>query len=300
MADIGRQRRRVIKSITRQLARRHELVVESPDHPTLLDGPDILVADRGSLAAIFVLKRSEYRSRPAVLDRLLATRLAFPEGTSCLLVQDFTPPHSVDLRRDFDGEILSEDPTVPLVNPQAPVRVHPEVRQEIDMRRAYLFDLALRSATGQRWRRRHDARGQASGRATHESLDIVRSTPGYLRSRLDEALSGSRGAASLALSLLDRALVIRERPNRRRPTSEIVRKAARITNRLTFRIDGGDVSLIGLGGGVLAVDEITTVRGDPLQTFRAAAVSGLVLVERPSDRMLESLVERISDQYPIG
>ena len=133
-------------------------------------------------------------------------------------------------------------------------------------------------------------------RNTEGLLAIAPTEPQF---RLEESFSRVvHLPAGITLSVVNRALVLQE-PGRRRSALEAVRRAARIANRLTFRVDNGVVDLIGLGGGVLAVNEIPRLGGDPVKAIRAAALSGWTLVQQPSDRTVELLAQRVSDRYPV-
>jgi hypothetical protein len=59
------------------LSEEYEVIVR-PDHPFLLDPPDLMVLSPAGLTAAFVLKASERRFPDDLLARLVAARLALP------------------------------------------------------------------------------------------------------------------------------------------------------------------------------------------------------------------------------
>jgi hypothetical protein len=70
-------------------------LVESPDHPLLLRGPDILALIDGALNAYFLIGRKTRQ----VASRVILSRFAFPEGTSFVAVLD----RSVSLHDEYVG-----------------------------------------------------------------------------------------------------------------------------------------------------------------------------------------------------
>ncbi|WP_294202868.1 hypothetical protein [uncultured Sphingomonas sp.] len=62
------------------------IVAILPDHPLLMDGPDLLIGGSGGLTAIFFLKRSERGDRPDFERRFALSRFALPEGTRSVFV----------------------------------------------------------------------------------------------------------------------------------------------------------------------------------------------------------------------
>ena len=61
-------------------------VAPRPDHPFLLDGPDLLVGGNGILTAFFEPKREEMVRPDVLLVRLALTRLALPQHCRCVLI----------------------------------------------------------------------------------------------------------------------------------------------------------------------------------------------------------------------
>src|SRR5262245_40931746 len=77
--------RRLASSLQTRLPRQF-IVSLRPDHPHLLDSPDIIVGGRGILSALFVPKVGELRNPEILLARLIGSRLAFPRNVRCFLV----------------------------------------------------------------------------------------------------------------------------------------------------------------------------------------------------------------------
>src|SRR2546422_965963 len=64
---------------------RDYVVAQNPDHPSLVDGPDIVAGSRGHLVAIFAPKVREFQNARHLRDRLILSRLAMPEHTRYVL-----------------------------------------------------------------------------------------------------------------------------------------------------------------------------------------------------------------------
>ena len=62
------------------------LVVKRPDHPYLFSAPDILVAGEGRLAAFFLPSSRDNKNYDDLRARLIAARIALPNGTTTVLV----------------------------------------------------------------------------------------------------------------------------------------------------------------------------------------------------------------------
>lgn len=60
--------------------------VVRPDHPFLVNGPDVLVGGRGKLIALFVPTSSEAGDGEQLMARVGLTRLALPSHATCILV----------------------------------------------------------------------------------------------------------------------------------------------------------------------------------------------------------------------
>lgn len=78
------------------------VVATKPDHPFLFSGPDVLIGSRGALLAAFFVKTREI-SRPKELTaRLVASRLALPEQTKCVVVLNGTETEKHSIFKQFD------------------------------------------------------------------------------------------------------------------------------------------------------------------------------------------------------
>lgn len=79
------QVREVVKALARQLEDGLTVSI-SPDHPYLLQGPDVLAGGNGKMLAIFVMKTVEQRAPVHLMVRAVLSRLALPAHTIFVLV----------------------------------------------------------------------------------------------------------------------------------------------------------------------------------------------------------------------
>jgi hypothetical protein len=104
------------REVRRQVSNRFTLVAY-PDHPYLLEPPELLIGGEGLLTAVFVPKADEMR-RPALLQsRLIASRLALPIETRCVLLRplsvkpQFEVANFAEATQNFDALIQSDNQT---------------------------------------------------------------------------------------------------------------------------------------------------------------------------------------------
>lgn len=76
------------------------VVAVLPDHPLLMDGPDLLIGGSGGLTAIFILKRVERGHQLVFEKRFALSRFALPEGTRSVFV----------IRSDADESFANRTP----------------------------------------------------------------------------------------------------------------------------------------------------------------------------------------------
>jgi hypothetical protein len=276
-------RREALARLVYSLRRRHDVVVERPDHPLLVDGPEVLAAADGRLAALFLATRREASSEHQLIDRLIASRLAYPPQTMCLLVQG-PGDVSESTTLAFDGTVSPTDPTVPDRSDLAASRVAPGVRVEVSLREAFLYDLAFHLWAARGARRKIDV-----GDAPLEHVDRVRLEP--------EAYGGRRAWADVYIE--QRTLVLRQQPGRNGSPVALLRGITRLGTRLSYRIDNGVVHLARLPGGVALVNRLPRSPGDPLKPLRAAAFAGWVLAERATEKEFDRLTGKIADRFPF-
>ena len=62
--------------------------VVQPDHPYLLEGPDILAALNGNICGVFFIKYGEYNNISRLLSRMALTRLALPDHAKMFFIND--------------------------------------------------------------------------------------------------------------------------------------------------------------------------------------------------------------------
>src|SRR5687768_13608293 len=77
----------VIKNIETSLSK--ELVVASnPDHPYLFVAPNILLANAGSIVAVFLPNKKEFTDPDQLLVKLAIAKLALPRHLRCVALID--------------------------------------------------------------------------------------------------------------------------------------------------------------------------------------------------------------------
>lgn len=130
-------------------------VVQRPDIPYLLEGPDLLASQTGRLLAIFLPKAREYEDWRRLAARLILSRLALPANTTTLLViPTDRPSNAVDqetiglFSAATDNRELSRAVDKTLVEQRKPVPAH--VRGWALERASFLTALARRPETGNR------------------------------------------------------------------------------------------------------------------------------------------------------
>jgi hypothetical protein len=97
MANIYYRRKALTQLLRRELPDKF-LIVQNPDHPLLIRGPDILLATSQTLTAIFMPLATERRSYGILKSRLTLSRLALPAHTRCILVFE---PKDHDIAKHF-------------------------------------------------------------------------------------------------------------------------------------------------------------------------------------------------------
>lgn len=109
------------------------VIAPKPDHPLLFSGPDVLVGSRGSLLAAFFAKSSEAARPKELFARLVASRLALPGHTTCVVVlTGAEKKHNVFEQLDFAFERA--------IRPQEIIQVLADVPRSRD-RRSYLSEV---------------------------------------------------------------------------------------------------------------------------------------------------------------
>ena len=88
----------VVNQFAQKLRKSLTLVV-GPDHPLLLNGPDILIASEGILTAVFIPHAHELKKPDYLLVRLGLSRLAYPPHMRCVLVVDKIREEHLELNR---------------------------------------------------------------------------------------------------------------------------------------------------------------------------------------------------------
>ncbi|TSD84154.1 hypothetical protein FFK22_034105 [Mycobacterium sp. KBS0706] len=88
--NIYEQRSEITRLFHRELETSY-IVVSGPDHPLLIEGPDVLVGGEGGMLAIFMPKAKE-RARPDQLEvRFILSRLALPPDVRHVMILNEAP-----------------------------------------------------------------------------------------------------------------------------------------------------------------------------------------------------------------
>jgi hypothetical protein len=129
--------------------------VIEPDHPLVFDGPDVLLSTPGNITALFVPNFVEKKNPARLGSRLIATRLAYPTETRCVLVQ-LEHDLADTFRYDFDLLISGHDRSAAsrLVNRG---EVRPTIGDDLQRNTIRRFDRALRaSLLSYKWQRAYE------------------------------------------------------------------------------------------------------------------------------------------------
>jgi hypothetical protein len=79
-----------------------------PEHALIFRGPDAVLSAPHNICALFLPNASERKNPAHLASRLIATRLAYPAETRCVLVPD-SGKSEWDLRKDFDASLPGSD-----------------------------------------------------------------------------------------------------------------------------------------------------------------------------------------------
>ena len=122
----------VIQQIIAMLSDKFRVTVR-PDHPFLLNGPDLLVGGDGFLCACFIHVSKAGDHPTDLLVRLATSRLALPSHTFCVLVTDANTNFRTEkFIQQFD-EVVLPDEASQLIN----TRPQKEARLVKDLRRVH-------------------------------------------------------------------------------------------------------------------------------------------------------------------
>jgi hypothetical protein len=113
----------IAKAIGRAFSRNYEVSID-PDHPYLFTSPDVLIGENGTLIAVFVPRNEEERAPQGLYARLIATRLALPSNTRCVL----------QLKRS-KANALSNNPIVSQFDETFAVDSMSELRRYVNLQR---------------------------------------------------------------------------------------------------------------------------------------------------------------------
>jgi len=80
MLPLVDRRRAIAKTVGEEIPTSY-VIATAPDHPLLIEGPDILIGGEGNLVAVFTPKASERADDDRLLARFILCRLALRSGT---------------------------------------------------------------------------------------------------------------------------------------------------------------------------------------------------------------------------
>lgn len=290
MSDDGAGKPRIPKVLTHELREVFQRVVVQPDHPKLLDGPDILAATTTQLVAFFIPKHVERASVYRLKARLSLSRLVLPEPTLCVLTmrQD-----DLDIRwdgppeRDFHAvmEIGSDkvQRTVSAAGDNVRVgRVPAQIRRSVADRASRLVQLSQRLIPQgiapikfKQLRRRRVSKPPHSLSAT-DAMQALMRQPGLARQLRAFSLDGN---------------VVTAREQLPRPLANIVRQVVAPAFQIGFVLDNGVPYPRAAFAGVLVAPHSVEYRDDPLRPLRSAAIAGWSVSRREVGEWERSYLE---------
>lgn len=113
------------------------LIVFSPDHPLILNGPDAIITSPGRIVAAFSPRASEGQQPATLLARLALSRFAYPKHTRCILIGEKDIDFQPELARNFhevlhwsESRRLSSFLNDPNANPHQIQTVPMKLRQD--------------------------------------------------------------------------------------------------------------------------------------------------------------------------
>lgn len=274
-----RQRNEVSRALRRSLDT-DAVIVSGPDHPLLVEAPDILVAEKGGLVAVYFPKAAEYSNPQRLYTRLVLARLALPPQTRHVLVHDHRKPRTAFSfeARSFAAVLssrprhieelskIARDPAFDGGHSQLPADVL------ISTRHRFAEALSMTKVIRRLSRSAKQANFGVQSRGTSGPYPIG-------------AVGGRQG------------LVHEADISQRAWKSLDIQNLAVRTTRTAFTMDNGvPYPTDGARYGVVVIDEFRDFRGDPDKLVRAAAFAGWVLAPRNQKPMVPELIQRLQSR----
>ena len=293
------------RELAQRLANRFTVVAQ-PDHPLLLDGPDLLIATELGPVAGFVLKVAERRSSEDLLVRLATSRLAMPTTTRCvLLVPSDVEERDLPLRADADFDaVLEVDDLRGLKRLLEAVRherrftgTPPDVKAKAFERFHILLDETRKLQERNQRRGLERPSGETDSESTAQALTEY---AGFERARIrrwDWRLGGeeTRPHRSPVLLRFGDTLAGTLGEDRRGSILPRLRAACKDVVQTEFDLDNGVPYRVEPTANLLLVDRLPEGRLDPAKPVRAAAFAGWSMLERADVDLTLAHAERLHE-----
>ena len=269
------------------------LIVTAPDHPLLVEGPDLLIGGEGSLVAVCTPKASERTMPSSLAVRFILSRLALPPRTAYVLLW---PDHQDDATNKYNprnfGAVLPwhrrrelakivKDKNFAASRRALPVEIIDFVRQRFSD--VYEVTYALKRRT-LRHRTLEDyeitSRREPTVRREMERVVFLPPTPwsiGVLY-EFPEVVPGVKSA-----QFYDQPV-----------TSADIQDLVRHSTLSAFSVDDGVPYPKEDACGLAVVQQLPEYRSDPNKFVRAAAFAGWAFVEQSYEGQLEKIARLLS------
>jgi hypothetical protein len=259
--DVTDRRQDIAQMLRKELPDSY-IVVPAPDHPLLIEAPDVLVGGDAGLTAIFTPKRSERRRPDRLAVRFILCRLALPAHTRHILVlegpdddrvgkrlfPDFAATLTWNRRRDLikiaqDSDFVGQQRTLPV-----------EISRLVQERFSDVFQLTRVLRTRRRREEGSALRpyGVSPGHGIKpERTPFEQVAPGVIFTRFERGVPKTRGIYGLVI--------------------ETTSSGFALDSGIPYPRDANDY-------GLAVVEELPEYRGDPDKLVRAAAFAGWAFV----------------------
>lgn len=276
--SVREQRQEVARLLIRELSS-GDVVVSAPDHPLLIEGPDVVVGGEGGLLAIYIPKAKE-RRRPSHLKvRFILSRLALPPDSRHVLI--LRSPTEDSIGSQFAGDF-------------ATILQWNRRRDLADLARDRVFTGAQRELPAEV---SSFARQRFADvfQMTRVFQDLRRRTEGTpTQDRLPEGQGRRRRASTGPVDRIAPDILF-ARFGRGAPATPSLYNLAQQTTSSAFALDSSVPYPTGRDDyGLALIDELPEYRGDPEKLMRAAAFAGWALVPEEQRQSLDAIVGRLA------
>ena len=291
--------RRLVSTLERRLPKEF-IVSVRPDHPHLLESPDIIVGGRGVLSAIFVPKARELQNPEILLARLIGSRLAFPSEIRCfltatpLIADDFSLAVSEHFDRSFElTDLIHLIESIQEIEGREISRSVPaQIRNQARNRYQLLFNVAnLRHRIRPIGANPRELLISLRDRVPHEDFDLMALPLAFpwsvLKTRRPKDSLNYRGCEIATVSLI-----------RQRINFEVLTELCTYSLTRSYGLDRG-IPYIGreINPNILLVNRWPEEGQDPLKAVRAAAFAGWALTAAETPEEIVSLTDRLQRDF---